>query len=245
MRPAPFFERLSEAYAVIDGIPNHQITLDIEQVSAAQEMLSIGVNDGRYMEPTNWDALILTPDMWLSLCPAYIDLVWPLLENWESFGVEVFWRIEGRVTSRFEVAMAHLFNLTQDEAEILFGMRSDDELDGRSDKQVFLDRIIAFLKERGQEVTVGTGHIDQDEMLEHGISLLEPVSSNADETVNAKTLSSSQKKAHSPLGIQTGFAALAFETDVPGAETFDTEAAATTVNPIIQEQSVEQDSENS
>ncbi len=240
MRPAPYFERLSEAYAVIDGIPGHQITLDIEQVSVAQDMLSIGINEGQYIAPTNWDSLVLTPDMWLSFCPAYIDIVLPLLENWESYGIEAFWRIEGRMTSRFEVAMAHLFNLSEEEAEGLFGMRGDEEAYTRSDKQVFLDRITTFLNENGQKVTIGSGHIEQDEMLEHGISLPGKTAAKAVDADNAKIKTQQGKKATSTLGMRTGFAALALENDAAGAETFDTEAAGTTVSPINQEQSVEQ-----
>jgi hypothetical protein len=225
MRPAPYFDRLSEAYAVIDGIPDQQITLDIEQVSIAHDMVSIGVNEGRYMAPTNWDALVLTPDIWLSLFPPYIELVLPLLENWGTYGIEAFWRIEGRMTSRFEVAMAHLFNLSEEDAEDLFGMRSDEEKHG-SDKHLFLARITTYLAKHGQEVTVGTGHLDQDEMREHGIALPDEMTDTA-------------------LGIQTGFAALAVESQVLGAETFSTEAAATTVSPMNEEQSIEQDKESS
>ena len=238
----PYFDRLGEAYAIVDGIPNHQITLDIEQVSIAQDMLSIGISGGRYIEPTNWDALVLTPDMWISLCPAYIDIVWPLLENWEFFGVETFWRIEGRMTSRFEVAMGHLFNLTQEEAEDLFGMQSDDEIDGRSDKQIFLDRITDFLRKNGQEVTVGTGHIDQDEMLEHGISLPEARADQPAGVVNAKAESQPEGKTDGTLEIQPDFAAQAPEAEIAEAEALNTEASASIANATDQEQSIEQES---
>jgi hypothetical protein len=243
MHADPYFERLSEAYAVVDGIPDHQITLDIEQISIAQDMQSIGVSEGRYLEPSNWDALVLTPDMWLSLCPPYIDIVWPLFENRESYGVEAFWRIEGRLTSRFELAMAHLFNLSHDDAEEIFGMRSDDEADSRSDKQVFLDRITAFLQYNGQEVTVGSGHVDQQEMLEHGISLPERTTADSADALNAETESQSEEKPDSTSDTKTGFAALALESDTPGVETFDTEASATAVSPIVHEQSVEKKQE--
>lgn len=235
---APYFERLSEAYAVIDGIPDHQITLDIEQVRIAPDTASIGINEGRYIAPTDWDALILTPDIWLSLCPPYIDIVLPLLESWGSYGIEAFWRIEGRTTSRFEVAMAHLFNVTEEDAEDLFGMRSDEEADSRTDKQVFLDRICAFLANNGQELTVGSGYIDQDEVLEHGISLPEKTAAKDARAGNAKFDAQLEKKTNSTSGVQTGFAALALENNAPGPETFDTEAAGTTVNPINQEQAV-------
>jgi hypothetical protein len=217
MSTGPYFERLGEAYAVIGGIPDQQITLDIEQVSIAPDMTSIGVSGGRYLEPSNWDGLVLTPDIWLSLCPAYIDIVWPLVENRETYGIEAFWQIEGRFTSRFELAMAHLFNVSPEDAEDLFGMRGDDEMDDRSDKQVFLDRITAFLQDNGQEVTIGSGHVDQHEMLEHGIAPVE-----------------------SAPAVQTGFAATALESDTPGAETLETEASATAVSPVVHEQSVEQ-----
>lgn len=224
MRPAPYFDRLSEAYAVIDGIPDQQITLDIEQVSIAHDMVSIGVNEGRYMVPTNWNALVLTPDIWLSLFPPYIELVLPLFENWGPYGIEAFWRVEGRMTSRFEVAMAHLFNLSEEDAEDLFGMRSNEETHS-SDKQLFLARLTTYLAKHGQEVTVGTGHIDQDEMREHGIALPEEMTTTAS-------------------GIETGFAALALESDVLDAETFATETAATTVNSVNEEQSVGQDKDS-
>jgi hypothetical protein len=240
MYSAPYFERLGEAYAVVDGIPDHQITLDIEQINVGPDMSSIGVQDGRYIEPTNWDGLILTPDIWLSLCPPYIDIVWPLLENRESYGVEVFWSIEGRLTGRYEIAMAHLFNLNHDVAEDLFGMRGDDETDNRSDKQVFLDRIAAFLRDNGQELTVGSGHVDQHEMLEHGISPSDSMTADPAGAFNPKKEAQAEKNAESTSGVQTGFAALALENDAPGAETFDTEASATAVTPIVQEQSVEQ-----
>jgi hypothetical protein len=170
MPPTPYFDRLSEAYAVIGGIPDHQITLDIEQVSIAQDMVSIGMTEKGYVAPSNRDGLVLPPDIWLSLCPAYIDMVFPLLEHRASYALEAFWRIDGRLTSRFEVAMAHLFNITEEAAEELFGMRGEEETDNRSDKQVFLDRISSYLAQHGQELTVGLGHIEQDEMLEHGIS---------------------------------------------------------------------------
>jgi hypothetical protein len=234
MRSDPYFERLAEAYAVVDGIPDHQITLDIEQVSMTPDMASIGIGEKGYVEPGNWDALVLTPDIWLSLCPPYIDIVWPLVENWEDFGVEVFWRIEGRLTGRFEIAMAHLFNLSYEAAEDIFGMRGDDETDSRSDKQVFLDRIAEFLQDNGQELTVGSGHVDEDEMLEHGISLSEGMK------VKAPAQAEEKAQTTSPSRVQTGFAAMALENDTPGAETFDTEASATAVTPIDHEQSVAQ-----
>lgn len=232
MRSDPYFERLAEAYAVVDGIPDHQITLDIEQVSIAPEMTSIGISERGYVEPSNWDALILTPDIWLSLCPPYIDIVWPLIENWEAFGVEVFWRVEGRLTGRFEIAMAHLFNLSSEASQDIFGMRGDDEMDSRTDKQVFLDRIAEFLQENGQELTVGSGHVDENEMLEHGISIPEETTAEARDRTEEKTNTSSSS------GVQTGFAALAMESDTPGTETFDTEASATSSTPIVHEQSV-------
>lgn len=238
MRSPPYFERLAEAYAVVDGIPDHQITLDIEHISIAPDMVSIGVSEGRYIEPTDWDALVLTPDIWLSLCPPYIDITWPLLENWPSYGVETFWRIEGRLTGRFEIAMAHLFNLTYELAEDLFGMRGNDEMDRRSDKQVFLDRIAAFLRDNGQELTVGSGHVEQHEMLEHGISLPEGMTADPADAVNPETEAQAEEKAGSTSGIQTGFAALALESDTPSAETFDSEASATAVTPVDHEQSV-------
>lgn len=221
MSTEPYFDRLGEAYAVIGGIPDQQVTLDIEQVSIAPEMASLGVNEGRYLEPANWEGLVLTPDIWLSLCPAYIDIVWPLIENRDAYGIEAFWQIEGRFTSRFELAMAYLFNVSPEDAEDLFGMRGDDEMDERSDKQVFLDRITAFLQDNGQEVTIGSGHVDQQEMLEHGIA-----------------------PAESASAVKTGFAAAAMENDTPGAETLETEASATTVSPVVHEQSVGQKQDN-
>jgi hypothetical protein len=240
MRPAPYFDRLSEAYAVIDGIPDQQITLDIEQVRIADDMVSIGMNEGRYLAPTNWDALVLTPDIWLSLFPPYLDLVMPLLENWGPYGIEAFWRVEGRMTSRFEVAMAHLFNLPEEDAEDLFGMRGEEETDTGSDKQLFLARITAYLAKNGQEVTVGTGHIDQEEMREHGMALAERAAAISDEAKHAQIRSHSDEMADMSSGMQTGFAALALENEALGAETFATEAEATTVSPAKEEQSVEQ-----
>lgn len=234
----PYFERLSEAYAVVGGIPDEQVTLDIESVIIAPDVRTIGISGGRYIAPESWDALVLTPDIWLSLCPPYIEIVEPLIEQWEAYGLEVFWRIENRLTSRFEIAMAHLFNLTPTLAEDLFGMRSDDEMDGRSDKQVFLERIDAFLQENGREVNVGVGHVEPHEMLEHGITPPER-SASGNDTLAAETKSKSRKAATKALPIQTGFAVLAMENDTPGPETFDTEASATTVNPVIHEQSVE------
>lgn len=240
MPPNPYYERLAEAYAIVDGIPDHQVTLDIERISIAPEMESIGVNEGRYIEPSNWDGLVFTPDIWLSLCPPYIDVVWPLIENRSSPAVEVFWRIEGRLTGRFEIAMAHLFNLSYEAAEDLFGMRGDDEIDNRSDKKVFLDRIAAFFRDNGQAFTVGLGHVDQDEMLEHGISPSNSLAADAADSTHLNMESHAEEKADTSSDIQTGFAALALENDNPGIETFDTEASATSVSPILHEQSVEQ-----
>lgn len=242
MRSDPYFERLSEAYAVISGIPDHQVTLDIERVSITQDAPSIGMNGQDYLPPSDWDTLVLTPDIWLSLCPAYIDIVEPLIETWEPYGVEVFWRIERRITSRFEVAMAYLFNLSQDLAEDLFGMRGDNEMDDRSDRQVFLDRILAFLQGNGEAVTVGIGHVEQQEMIEHGISVAEPESDGSERHSPAELGSRMKESVGSALPIQTGFAVLAMESDTPGPETFDTEASGTTVSPIVQEESVEKKS---
>lgn len=241
MHSAPYFERLSEAYAVVGGIPDHQVTLDIERVSIAADAMSIGVNGRRYIAPADWDGLVLTPDIWLSLCPPYIEIVEPLIEKWEPYGLEVFWRIENRLTSRFEIAMAHLFNLTPELAEDLFGMRADDEIGSRSDRQVFLDRVLMFLKANGEEVSVGIGHVDQDEMLEHGISMPEKAPSDIAEAAIPDKEARTKNAVDRPPPMRTGFAALAMENDTPGPETFDTEASATTVNPVVHEQSVEQD----
>ena len=238
MSSIPYFDRLSEAYAVLDGIPDLQVTLDIEQVGVAPNMQTIGVNQGRYTAPGDWSAMVLTPDIWLSLCPAYIEIVEPLIESWEDYGIEVFWRIEGRTTSRFEVAMAHLFNLSYEAAENLFGMRGDDEADGRSDKQVFLDRVLAFLRENGQNITIGTGHLTQEEMQEHGISLPEKTAADADAALPSEKERDTSSDETSPA-IHSGFAVVASETDTPGAETFDTEASAATVNPVVHQESTE------
>jgi hypothetical protein len=238
MNTSPYFDRLAEAYAILEGIPDEQVTLDIEMVSIAPEMASIGVKDGRYVEPANWDAMVITPDMWLSLCPPYIDVVWPLIENWPAHGIEVFWRIDDRLTGRFEIAMAHLFNLSSESAEDVFGMRGDDELDDRSDKQVVLDRIAAFLTENGQQLTVGTGHIAQDEMVEHGIT---PGGNDiADNAETAQAHAAAQAGSDRSAEAHTGFSAMALESDAPGAETLTTEAAGTSTSPVVAEQSVEQ-----
>ncbi|HZW13142.1 MAG TPA: hypothetical protein VFF81_08130 [Noviherbaspirillum sp.] len=241
MQPVPYFERLSEAYALVDGIPDHQVTLDIERLSIPPETLSIGMNNGSYIAPPDWSALVLTPDIWLSQAPPYIDIVEPLIENWEPYGVEMFWRIEGRITSRFEIAMANLFNLTHELAEELFGMRSDDEADDRSDKQVFLDRIITFLLANGEAVTIGTGHIAQHEMREHGISIPDGVTAAPAQILPAEMRSKTEASGNSPPRIQTGFGILASESDAPGVETLDTEASPSAVSPIVHEQSVERE----
>ncbi|TFV95474.1 hypothetical protein E4K72_17805 [Oxalobacteraceae bacterium OM1] len=201
MRTGPDLPRLREAYAAVDGIPDTQVTLDIEGVRMPPGDSTIGIVDGRYRAPDDWDGLVLTPDVWLSLSPGCVDAVRPLVEDWGDYGIEMFWRIDGRTTSRFEVAMSHLFGLSYEQAEDLFGMRSDDEDDGRSDKQVFLDRIAAFLQAQDQDAAVPErGDVAQ---------------------------------------VHTGFAVLASQSETPGAETFDTEASASAVNPIVHEQSVE------
>lgn len=207
MHSGPDVQRLREAYAVVDGIPDVQVTLDIEQLRMPPGTVTLGMADGRYLAPDQWDELVLTPDIWLSLCPACIDAVQPLIEHWEPYGIEVFWRIDGRRTSRFEIAMAHLFALTHEQAEDLFGMRSDDESGTQSDKQVFLDRIAGFLRGQGQDVQASPAHAP----------------------------------GHGAPPMRTGFGTLASQADAPGAETFDTEASASAVSPIVHEQSIGQD----
>ena len=232
MRSTPDYERLGEAYAVIDGIPDDQITLDIERFSVPGDVQSIGMNEGRYLPPTDWNALVLTPDVWLSLEPRYLGLVQPLIEYRESYGAELFWRIEGRLTSRFEVAMAYLFKLSEELAEDLFGMRGEDEADNRSDKQVFLDRIRAFLRKSGQAVDVGIQDAEQQKRQE-------TTEANHSEDSPGELPSNREVAAERSQHIQSGFAVMASEDDTPGAETFDSEAAASMTDPIVHAQSIE------
>lgn len=236
MNSAPYFDRLGEAYAVVDGLPDHQVTLDIEQISVGPD-IQIGVHQGEYRAPTDWDALTLTPDIWLSLCPAYIEIIPPLVENWEAYGIELFWHLDGRITSRYEMAMAHLFNLSGEQAEHLFGMRGDDEEDTRTDKQVFLERILAFLRDNEQEVTVGTGHLTRDELLEHGISLPADEGDARRESAELPETVTETVGAKTPPDVHTGFGVTALESERPGAETMDTEASGAMVDPIVHQQS--------
>lgn len=134
METGPDFELIKDAYAIIDGIPETAIDLNLLQ-TAKGETLERGT--------------ICSPAGWLAQHPKFMELGLSLSEdgsrlllNGEPAGAE----------SPAEI-MAQVFGLQPADAERLFADRNTYTLgddSGLSDKRLWLHEMREFLKEHGE-----------------------------------------------------------------------------------------------
>lgn len=141
------FEKLKEAYAIIDGIPANKFRLEALLKKYDPEHLRCGT--------------IACAAGWLSLHPTFASKIKPEVVNVNPVGVVPCWKLQWTVqdgrgpfqTSYYRLAMSKLFGLppTVDLFRpVDIGERTDSTGRRRSDKEIWLHRVRMFLAAHNQ-----------------------------------------------------------------------------------------------
>lgn len=126
----PNFELLKDAYAIIGGIPERAINLDMIEL-AKGESLGCGT--------------VCCAAGWLGNHPQFQKL------GLYNTGLGTTMRLGGSVVS-YQDAMAEIFDISEYEAEDMFCSVCSlkDERSGKSHKQIWLQRVRDYLQQHGQ-----------------------------------------------------------------------------------------------